>query len=80
MTSSPWTTAVVEDRLPVVASPQIHELAEQRVLGEPPLEVVGRALRALEGHRVNGVLVPVALDRRRMAFEPEHRRYFRAWI
>ena len=37
--------AVVEDHLAVVVAPQAAELAEQRVLREPPLEVRSDARR-----------------------------------
>ena len=53
--------------LAVVLAPQAAELAEQRILVEPPLEVaLGRAAAAepLRAHRVSG---PVLVDGRRHA-------------
>src|SRR5581483_11817537 len=58
----PGAAAVVEDHLPAVVAPEPGQLAEERVLPEPPLEELGRLLGALELLRPHRVRRPVALD------------------
>ena len=55
------STAVIEHDLAVVFAPEPGELAEQRVLGEAPLEVAARSSAAEEGRSAHRVAAPVGV-------------------
>ena len=58
------STAVIENDLAVVLTPEPGELAEQRILGEAPLEVAAGPAATEEGGSADRVPSPVGVHRR----------------